>query len=391
MRARSFALAVALLASLATATPARADVERVRVTVEALGDSAWARVTAVPADARGSYTGDSSSCAMLIPRPPSGPPASGPCDDNTVPNVQASYATVERSSVASFVDQDPLSHRCFSVGVYNFASPGGAAFTARATLIDTDGKTVETGPFRVEPASTVWMGSTPTWPYLSAGKSVLAARRGRKAPVAEACHDPSTDPPPPPRSDPPNHPPVARDDHYHLAAGSYIWTTALANDSDTDGDRFTARVTRIEFRHQEWSGMDRDGTFSYVAGTNARIAMKKVIVYHLVDARGMKSRSAKITIDIDKPGIRRPSPLDKHPTKAKSAANAHWYASAGTSWWCFWSGFDSECFGVMSPPQVGALNATTPWLALPSPTKVAKECAKYGAHWSRRGRMRTRQ
>ena len=117
-----------------------------------------------------------------------------------------------------------------------------------------------------------------------------------------------------------NRPPVAVNDHYRLAAGAYIWTTALKNDFDPDGDKFTARVTRIEFRRKEWSGMDHDGTFSYVAGTNARIAMKKVIVYHLVDARGMKSESAKITIAIAKPGVRRPSPLNKRPTKATSAA-----------------------------------------------------------------------
>jgi hypothetical protein len=180
------------------------------------------------------------------------------------------------------------------------------------------------------------------------------------------------------RGEPENRPPVARADHYHLAAGSYIWTTALANDFDPDGDKFTARVTRIEFRRKEWSGMDRDGTFAYVAGTNARIAMKKVIVYHLVDARGMKSRSAKITIDIDKPGVRRPSPLDKHPNKAKSAAAARWYSNPATLYSCRGRGFDRECYGVMSPPQVGALNATTPWVTRPSVNKATSECVQRG-------------
>ena len=177
---------------------------------------------------------------------------------------------------------------------------------------------------------------------------------------------------------PENRPPVARADRYHLKAGSFLWTSALANDSDPDGDKFTARVTRIEFRRKEWKGMDLDGTFTYVAGTNARIAMKKVIVYHLVDEHGARSPSAKITIDIDKPGVRRPSPLDKHPNKARSAAAGRWYANPATLYSCRGAGFERECYGVMSPRQVAALNAATPWVTRPSIANATSECAQRG-------------
>ena len=134
--------------------------------------------------------------------------------------------------------------------------------------------------------------------------------------------------------------------------------------------------------------MDRDGTFSYVAGTNARIAMKKVIVYHLVDARGVNTRSAKITIDIDKPGIRRPSPLKKHPTKAKSAANAHWYASAGTSWLCFGAGFEirSDSASCLRRRSGRSTRRRRGWPSLADHSRHG--VCEIRRHWRRRGRMR---
>ena len=109
---------------------------------------------------------------------------------------------------------------------------------------------------------------------------------------------------------PENRPPVAVSDRWEVRAGSYVYDNALKNDRDPDGDSFTPRVTSISFRATEWSGMERDGTFNYVAGPGTRVQQRKVITYHLVDARGARSAPATITIDVIPPGKRRrASPL----------------------------------------------------------------------------------
>ena len=177
---------------------------------------------------------------------------------------------------------------------------------------------------------------------------------------------------------PENRPPVARADRYHLKAGSFLWTTALANDSDPDGDKFTARVTRDRVPPQgvEGHGPRRD---VHLRGRHER-ADRDEEGDRLPPRRRARREvpSAKITIDIDKPGVRRPSPLDKHPNKARSAAAGRWYANPATLYSCRGAGFERECYGVMSPRQVAALNAATPWVTRPSIANATSECAQRG-------------
>lgn len=175
---------------------------------------------------------------------------------------------------------------------------------------------------------------------------------------------------PPPR----NRPPIAVSERWTVPAGGYVYDNALKNDRDPDGDRFTPRVTSISFRASEWSGMEQDGTFNYVSGPGTRVHQRKVITYHLVDARGARSAPATVTIDVVPPGTRRKSsPIRRRGARASAAGR--WYSYASMAYSCHGSGFDRSCYYVFSPSFVQALNRTTPWLSQPSPSQAARACA----------------
>ncbi len=178
---------------------------------------------------------------------------------------------------------------------------------------------------------------------------------------------------------PANQPPIAVSDSWRVRAGGYVYDSALRNDHDPDGDRFTPRVTSISFRAAEWSGMEPDGTFNYVSGPGTRVHQRKVITYHLVDERGAQSAPATMTIDVIPPGARRSSaPIRKRRSARRATASAapRWYSNPALMYSCFGTGFDTYCFGVLSPAQVQAVNATTPWVTKPSPTDAARACAR---------------
>ena len=174
---------------------------------------------------------------------------------------------------------------------------------------------------------------------------------------------------------PANRPPVARNDHWDVRAGGYVYDNALENDADPDGDRFTPRVLSISFRAAEWSGMEQDGTFNYVSGKGTRVEQRKVVTYVLVDVHGARSAPATMTIDVVPPGGKRGSPL-RGRASASAAAAARWYGNPTSVTSCFGSGFDQFCFTVLGPRQVQVVNATTPWLSLPSPGEAAAACAR---------------
>ncbi len=126
---------------------------------------------------------------------------------------------------------------------------------------------------------------------------------------------------------PENRPPIAVSDHWSVRAGDYVYDNALRNDRDPDGDRFTPRVTSISFRATEWSGMERDGTFNYMAGPGTRIRQRKVITYHLVDARGARSAPATMTIDVIPPGARGELTPARAAAARESSAAPRWYST----------------------------------------------------------------
>lgn len=176
---------------------------------------------------------------------------------------------------------------------------------------------------------------------------------------------------------PANRPPIARNDAWEVRAGGYVYDTALRNDRDPDGDRFTPRVTSITFRATEWSGMEQDGTFNYVAGRGTRVHQRKVITYVLIDEHGARSAPATVTIDVIPPGAERRAPdLRAGRARATAAASPRWYSNSVSVTSCFGTGFDRRCFTVLSPRQVRAVNATTPWLSAPSPAAAARACAR---------------
>ena len=190
------------------------------------------------------------------------------------------------------------------------------------------------------------------------------ARRSRRRAWADGCP-----------VQPANRPPVARNDHFDVRAGGYVYANALANDADPDGDRFTPRVLSISFRAAEWSGMEQDGTFNYVSGPGTRVEQRKLVTYVLVDARGARSAPATLTIDVIPPGGRHGSRSAVAGARRRRAG-ARWYGNSNQVKLCFGSGFDKFCFTVLAPRQVQVVNATTPWLSTPVPREAATACAR---------------
>jgi Big-like domain-containing protein len=264
-------------------------------------------------------------------------------------------------------DEDPGTARTFRLQVCYFSGEEGAT-TVAGTVTNGDGSSRPVSVVLNDVGDCAELGVSQGHGSDRDGDGILDG--------ADRCPDqpaPGTaDGCPPPE----NQPPIAVSDHWDVRAGHYVYDNALKNDRDPDGDRFTPRVTSISFRATEWSGMEQDGTFNYMAGPGTRVKQRKVITYHLVDARGARSAPATITIDVIPPGKQRSaSPVQTRRGGARASATPRWYSNSTFLYSCFGTGFDRTCYGVLSPGQVQALNATTPWLSLPSPTQAARACA----------------
>lgn len=288
-------------------------------------------------------------------------------DPAAIPNATLSSDNTVGYGPENFTDDEaPGTARTFRFDACYFPSTDGGPTVVSATITDGDGSTRAVSVTLNAMGDCAELGTSTGRPADTDGDGVLdAADRCPTQPApgtADGC--------PPPE----NRPPVAVSDRWEVRAGHYVYDNALKNDRDPDGDRFTPRVTSISFRAAEWSGMEQNGTFNYVAGPGTRIHQRKVITYHLVDSRGARSAPATITIDVIPPGKRR----DGSPIRARGAqasAAPRWYANKVIAWACFGSGFDRFCYGVLSPAQVQAAYATTPWLSAPSPTEAARACA----------------
>ncbi|HET9738321.1 MAG TPA: hypothetical protein VFP78_09385 [Solirubrobacteraceae bacterium] len=287
-------------------------------------------------------------------------------DQTAIPNATLSSDNTVGLGPEFFTDdENPGTARTFRVQVCYFSGEEGAT-TVSGTVTDGDGSSRPVSVVLNAAGDCAELGVSQGRTVDSDGDGILDG--------ADRCPDqpaPGTaDGCPPPE----NRPPIAVSDRWEVRAGHYVYDNALKNDRDPDGDRFTPRVTSISFRATEWSGMEQDGTFNYVAGPGTRIHQRKVITYHLVDSRGARSAPATITIDVIPPGkSRKSSPVRRG--GAQSSAAPRWYSNKVIAWACFGSGFDRFCYGVLSPAQTQVLNATTPWISRPSPAEAARACA----------------
>ena len=339
-RAALLALALALLVP----TTAQAATERARIT--------WDTATDIDLhvyDEAGAHAYYASPNAI---------PSSTLSSDNTVGFGPESFSD----------DEDPGTARTFRFSACYYPSIDAGPTVVSATITNGDGSSSASSVVLNAPGDCVDLGTSTGRAVDSDGDGILdGADRCPSQPApgtADGC--------PPPE----NRPPVAVSERWRVPAGGYVYDNALKNDRDPDGDRFTPRVTSISFRATEWSGMEQDGTFNYMAGPGTRVQQRKVITYHLVDARGARSAPATITIDVVPPGKQRgASPVQTRRGGARASAAPRWYSNSTFLYSCFGTGFDRTCYGVLSPAQVQALNATTPWLSLPSPAEAARACA----------------
>ncbi len=288
---------------------------------------------------------------------------------NAIPSATLSSDNTVGLGPETFTDDEsPGTARTFRLEACYFADPSDAGpTTVSGTITNGDGSTAPISLVLNAVGECAELGTSTGRGVDSDGDGILdAADRCPAQPApgtADGC--------PPPE----NRPPVAVSDHWSVRAGGYVYDNALRNDRDPDGDRFTPRVTSISFRATEWSGMELDGTFNYMAGPGTRVRQRKVITYHLVDARGARSAPATVTIDVIPPGARGASPLRGRRGGARASAAPRWYSNSTFLYSCFGAGFDRTCYGVLSPGQVQALNATTPWISRPSPSEAARACA----------------
>lgn len=289
-----------------------------------------------------------------------------------IPSSTLSSDNIEGFGPESFRDDEsPGTARTFSVSACYYAGEAGPT-TVAGTITDGSGASRPVSVTLDAPGDCADLG-------VSQGRPVPPPpdrdRDGvpdsRDACPTRPARTPNGCPPPPA-----NRPPIAVSDHWEVRGGHYVYDNALKNDRDPDGDRFTPRVTSISFRATEWSGMEQDGTLNYVAGPGTRVEQRKVITYHLVDARGARSASATVTIDVIPPGRnRRVSPVRARRGSARATAAARWYSDPAILYSCFGTGFDKSCYGVLSPAQVRVLNAATPWVSRPSAGEAARKCA----------------
>ncbi len=340
-RAVLLALVLSLLAALAPAA-AQAATERARIT--------WNTETDIDLhvyDEAGNHAffGD-----------PSAIPTATLSSDNTVGFGPETFSD----------DESPGTARTFRLQACYFPSTDGGPTVVSATITDGDGASRSVSVTLEAIGDCAELGTSTGRAVDTDGDGILdGADRCPTQPApgtADGC--------PPPE----NRPPIAVSDRWEVRAGHYVYDNALKNDRDPDGDRFTPRVTRISFRAAEWSGMERDGTFNYMAGPGTRIHQRKVITYHLVDARGARSAPATITIDVIPPGKKGSSPISGR-GGARASATPRWYRQTTVAWACFGTGFDRFCYGAVSPSMTQALNAATPWISRPSPSEAARACA----------------
>ena len=289
-------------------------------------------------------------------------------EPNAIPSATLSSDNTVGLGPETFTDDEsPGTARTFRLQACYFPSTDGGPTVVSATITDGDGASRSVSVTLEAMGDCAELGTSTGRAVDTDGDGILdGADRCPAQPApgtADGC--------PPPE----NRPPVAVSDHWSVRAGGYVYDNALKNDRDPDGDRFTPRVTSISFRATEWSGMELDGTFNYMAGPGTRVRQRKVITYHLVDARGARSAPATVTIDVIPPGARGASPLRGRRGGARASAAPRWYSNSTFLYSCFGTGFDRTCYGVLSPGQVQALNATTPWISRPSPSEAARACA----------------
>lgn len=341
-RAALLVLVIALLAVLAPAT-AQAATERARIT--------WNTETDIDL-----HVYDEAGSHAFYAQPDAIPSATL-SSDNTVGFGPETFTD----------DESPGTARTFRLEACYFADPSEVGpTTVSGTITNGDGSTAPVALVLNAVGECADLGTSTGHRADSDGDGILdGADRCPTQPApgtADGC--------PPPE----NRPPVAVSERWTVTAGGFVYDNALKNDHDPDGDSFTPRVTSISFRATEWSGMEQNGTFNYVSGPGTRVHQRKVITYHLVDARGARSAPATITIDVIPPGKRRKgSPGGRG--GARSSAAGIWYSSQTYVGGCYGSGFDTSCYYLMAPAQVHALNAATPWFGPPSPAQAARACA----------------
>jgi Tol biopolymer transport system component len=184
-----------------------------------------------------------------------------------------------------------------------------------------------------------------------------------------------------------NHAPIAKPDRWKVQAGWTLDGNVLANDRDPDGDKITAKATKISFASSEWSGLDSDGGFLYTAGPGTSRELRKTITYEAVDSKGARSRSAKAEITIEVPAAAKnpPLPVTGLPASASTWMSSSVFASAtaptfwnGPSSWarsCFDSGVKTTCYTMLNVATTVQFNSLTGWADLQGAYQV---CLKYG-------------
>lgn len=173
-----------------------------------------------------------------------------------------------------------------------------------------------------------------------------------------------------------NRPPVAVADRWRVRPGLSLEETVLANDHDPDGDAITAKVQKISFAAREWSGLDSDGGFLYIAGPGTTRVLVKKITYVAVDAKGAESEPVIAEVTITRPTgtARLPSAATRRARTAATGAPL-WQGPFVWAQLCFGGGSGSRCFTMLSPDRTVKLNRATGWTDLPG---ARTACLEYG-------------
>jgi hypothetical protein len=103
-------------------------------------------------------------CAVRFMSPPSCFTSGLPNSTGGIPNAQV----MASGSTITFVDQESPSTRCFRVSASHAYGPPASV---RATFTNPDGSQHTVGPFRMEPGTGIYVGSTPAEPGLTPGVS----------------------------------------------------------------------------------------------------------------------------------------------------------------------------------------------------------------------------
>jgi hypothetical protein len=342
--ARPLAAALGALAVLAlSAGPAAAATERVRLTLTQVGSNPGAGAAFQVYASNGLNLGCYASFTSATT-----------CTND----IAGTHVSVSGTTVAFYDDIEP-STRCFRVRANDTDGPTNTPNTpvsVRATLTDPDGTRQDLGPFQMSNGGRIYVGSTPAEAGLIPGSAVE---------YFDQCTDNfGVD-----GDDDKNHRPVARRDSWSVKAGWAADENLLENDYDPDGDRITARVTKISFAKKEWTGADRDGGFLYTAGPGTRRTLRKKITYHVVDSRGARSKSVTSIVTV--------KPQKRAKRKPMASANAPYWSGPWGRWFrlCFGSGLDSQCFTMLSVRQTQLLNQERKWTNLDG---ALQWCLKYG-------------